>query len=180
MAVQIGAKKLAGFDQPLEMLADCHRRVEHFLDVMLRVEEIYRHQALDDQAKQALAVCEEYFCKAAVKHTADEESSLFPRMRMALPDHHPAISAIEGLIAEHQIAEKLHASIQQLFDQWRLSADRLPREQAAILRSELLQIRQHYAQHILVEEQQVFPVAGTVLNSEQKAMIGKEMHARRQ
>lgn len=38
MAVQINAKPLASFDRPLDMLVDCHRRVEHFLDVLIRVE----------------------------------------------------------------------------------------------------------------------------------------------
>jgi hypothetical protein len=30
MAIQIGAKPDNGFDDPIGMLKDCHRRIEHF------------------------------------------------------------------------------------------------------------------------------------------------------
>ena len=31
MGIQIGAKPDSGFDDPIGMLKDCHRRIEHFL-----------------------------------------------------------------------------------------------------------------------------------------------------
>jgi hypothetical protein len=31
MTIQIGAKPDSGFDDPIGMLKDCHRRIEHFL-----------------------------------------------------------------------------------------------------------------------------------------------------
>ena len=37
MAVQLGAKPEHSFDEPLGLLSDCHRRIEKFLDVMIRV-----------------------------------------------------------------------------------------------------------------------------------------------
>ena len=34
MAIQIGGKPDSGFDDPIGMLIDCHRRIERFLHVL--------------------------------------------------------------------------------------------------------------------------------------------------
>ena len=34
MAIQIGAKPDSGFDDPIGMLKDCHRRIESFLGIL--------------------------------------------------------------------------------------------------------------------------------------------------
>jgi len=34
MAIQIGAKPDSGFDDPIGMLKDCHRRIERFLGIL--------------------------------------------------------------------------------------------------------------------------------------------------
>lgn len=39
MAVNLGEKPLATFSEPIEMLKDCHRRIEHFLGVLRKVEQ---------------------------------------------------------------------------------------------------------------------------------------------
>ena len=39
MGIQIGAKPDAGFDDPIGMLKDCHRRIEQFLHVLCLVVE---------------------------------------------------------------------------------------------------------------------------------------------
>lgn len=180
MGVQIDAKKLAGFDQPIEMMVDCHRRVEHFLDVMIQVEELYRGRALDEPARDALSACRSYFSDAAPNHTADEEVSLFPRMKKVLPLDHPVQAAIERLMADHKVAERLHTRIDQCFDHWQSCNGSLPTEQAERLRDDLHAICQHYAEHIRLEEAQVFPVAGGKLAPQQLKDIGKEMQVRRQ
>jgi hypothetical protein len=46
MAVQIGAKPDSGFDDPIGMLKDCHRRIEHFLDILCLVAERAHARAL--------------------------------------------------------------------------------------------------------------------------------------
>jgi hypothetical protein len=37
MAVQIGARPDSGFDDPIGMLKDCHRRIERFLGILCQV-----------------------------------------------------------------------------------------------------------------------------------------------
>jgi hypothetical protein len=42
MPLQIGAAPDHDFDEPLGLLSDCHRRIEHFLDILIETE---RHAA---------------------------------------------------------------------------------------------------------------------------------------
>ena len=37
MPVQIGARPDSGFDDPIGMLKDCHRRIAHFAGVLVAV-----------------------------------------------------------------------------------------------------------------------------------------------
>ena len=61
MAVQINAKPLAGFDRPLDMLIDCHRRIEHFLDLIVRVVERYASKTLDAASRQAIPAARHFY-----------------------------------------------------------------------------------------------------------------------
>ena len=76
--VQIGQKPLADFSQPLEMMKDCHRRIEHFLDLLQTVVERFGDGELPEEGRRALEASLNYFAHAAPRHTADEEESLFP------------------------------------------------------------------------------------------------------
>ncbi|MCA9125745.1 MAG: hemerythrin domain-containing protein [Planctomycetales bacterium] len=180
MSVQIGAKPLADFDRPLEMLADCHRRVEHFLDVLIRVEALYRGKPLDKQAILALKAAQLYFQTSAPKHTADEEESLFPRMRAQLPTGDLALETLQKLEADHLFANQLHWRVERFIDGW-CTAPALPPaiDRAAQFHNDLQVLKQHYEEHIHLEEQAVFPQAARCLSSELIAEIGNEMRQRR-
>ena len=52
MAVNLGDKPLAGFGEPIEMMKDCHRRIEHFLNVLRKVEGRFGEGVLDDEGRR--------------------------------------------------------------------------------------------------------------------------------
>src|SRR5688572_25428781 len=81
MPIQIGQKPSPTFHQPLELLSDCHRRVENFLGTLIIVAEQARGAELNPHQREGLETALRYFREAAPKHTADEEESLFARMR---------------------------------------------------------------------------------------------------
>ena len=81
MLVTIGQKPLADFTQPLEMMKDCHRRIEYFLDLLSKVEQQCGAGELHEEGRRALKSAVKYFAEFAPRHTADEEASLFPRLR---------------------------------------------------------------------------------------------------
>lgn len=181
MAVQIGAKPLADFDRPIDMLMDCHRRVEHFLELFINVEALYRGKPLDDEALRGLRSAQTYFRTSAPKHTADEESSLFPRLKSQLPAGNPTLDALQKLEADHRWAEELHARIDATVDVWCASPEKLlPINQSHRLRQDLLRLKEHYTEHIRLEEQDVFPLAAQHLSPEYISEIGSEMRNRRQ
>jgi len=174
MATQIGAKPDSGFDDPIGMLADCHRRVEGFLDILCVVVERAQDRELSDEEKSAVQSALHYFKLGGQRHTADEEESLFPRLR-GKPN--PAIDAIAGLQSDHRRANRLHDSIESIYQAW-ISGGKLAPEETERLLSQTGQLKELYSAHILVEETVVFPYAAKVLDSEVIAKIGAEFKMR--
>jgi hemerythrin-like domain-containing protein len=179
MAVKLNGKPLAGFDQPIEMLCDCHRRVEHFLDVQLRVAEQYQQLPLDQEARAAIENARAYFAESAPKHTADEEESLFPRMREVKNLNHDCQRAMQRLEEDHQQANQMHATIDAALNQWLGGAVALPSETASQLVTHLRELRELYREHIRIEEQEVFPQASRVLPVNLLLEVGNQMRTRR-
>ena len=177
MPVQIGAKSHS-FSDPTALLSDCHRRIEMFLGWLERVASLI-DKPLTDDARSALESALRYFREAAPKHTADEEESLFPRMRkLSDPDTRSALSRLDALEDDHRRADSLHAEIDTLgrrcLEQAHLSAAETQRFRQAV--AELASI---YEGHIQIEDQAVFPVAAGKLSEVEKAAIASEMAERR-
>lgn len=176
MPVQIGQKKESGFDNPLGLLSDCHRRIEHFLSVLIKACESARQAPLGPAELAALDKALQYFRESAPKHTADEEVSLFPRLRAR--GGQDAIRYMSALEDDHQAANHDHELVDSLGRRWI--------EQGILSEAEFSQMKQAldrlaglYARHIQIEDREVFPLAGRVLPADQLAQIGREMAERR-
>lgn len=179
MAVNLGDKPLAGFGEPIEMMKDCHRRIEHFLDVLRRVEAQFGEDELSDEGRRALAASLNYFANFAPRHTADEEQSLFPRMRRSNDPHARAVMAdLESLEHDHRRCDECHALVDGVVRNW-LETGHLDVGQRQQLRSALDELASIYAAHIQLEEQRIFAVASHILRPEQLRGIGEEMKERR-
>ena len=85
MLLKIGQRPDHGFDEPLGLLSDCHRRIEHFLAVLLTIADQANGQELSADQRRQLEGALTYFSTAAPRHTADEEDSLFPRLEASTP-----------------------------------------------------------------------------------------------
>jgi iron-sulfur cluster repair protein YtfE (RIC family) len=113
MPVQIGAKT-HNFTDPTGLLSDCHRRVEMFLGTLTAVAEVIDRPPTEETSR-ALESALYYFAHAAPKHTADEEQSLFPRLRqMHDPEIESAFSKLDQFEEEHRRAAPLHAEVERL------------------------------------------------------------------
>ena len=177
MPVQIGAQTHS-FAEPTGLLSDCHRRIEMFLGSLERVS-VMVSEPLDLESRSALEASLRYFREAAPKHTADEEESLFPRLReMRHPELDAAIQTLAPLEREHRRADALHAEVDRLglacLERGPLSA-----EDARLFRQAIAELLSIYKEHIRIEDQVVFPVAGKILSPADKAAIAGEMAARR-
>lgn len=179
MAISIGSKPLADFSEPIEMMEDCHRRIEHFLRVLQEAERLFGDKELNEDARLALKASLNYFADSAPRHTADEEQSLFPRMRCSDDSSARAVMTdLDGLERDHRSCEALHTLVDREVRSW-LEAGRIVGVQRQRLREALNALEKIYTAHIKFEEEQVFPVAARILRSEHLREIGEEMKERR-
>ncbi len=177
--IQIGGQTHHGFDEPLGLLSDCHRRIEHFLQVLVTVDQRLSGGRLDAEHRHALEAAVKYFEQAAPHHTADEEDSLFPRLRAnGDADVRRALSLVQRLERDHDTADAHHDVVNGLVHRW-LQDDGLAAPEAAALRQHLAALQALYRAHIAVEDDEVFPVAARVLDERTLQQIGQEMAERR-
>lgn len=179
MPIQIGQKPSPTFQQPLELLSDCHRRVENFLCMLILVAEQARGGELNAQQREGLETALRYFREAAPKHTADEEESLFPRMR-AFNDEvaREVFAKIRTLETDHEVAKVSHDAVEQLGQRW-LATGQLSTEENSHLLDHLRNLQSIYERHIAVEDNEIFPLAERILNSKALRDVGRETAERR-
>ncbi len=176
MGIQIGAKPDSGFDDPIGMLKDCHRRIEHFLHILCVVVERAHGRELTTEETEAIEAALEYFHVGGQRHNADEEESLFPRLRAECAGEE--LAQIGGLENDHQHANALHAAVEDLYRKW-INHGKLAAEDEVRLSSYTDQLQRLYQAHIQIEEQKVFPRAAQVLCGDAIEAIGEEFRARR-
>ncbi len=179
MLIKIGARPDHAFDEPLGLLSDCHRRIEHFLETLVRAVDAPNDGALDRRQQADVETALTYFAKAAPKHTADEEQSLFPRLRASRdPEARAAVETVDRLERDHMVADTHHRAVDSLFRQW-IAEHRLDAASRGELREHLADLTAIYRAHIAVEDRELFPVAGRLLSRDELAAVGREMSARR-
>ena len=177
MPVQIGAKA-HNFTDPTGLLSDCHRRVEMFLGTLEAVANVIDRPATEE-TRRALESALRYFAEAAPKHTADEEESLFPRLRQIHdPEIESAFSKLDQLEDEHRWAAPLHAEVDRLGARY-LSTGSLSSTEVGDFRKAVASLASMYKQHIGIEDSLVFPLAARMLPDAEKLIIAEEMAARR-
>src|SRR4051794_32889478 len=108
MTIQIGGKLDSGFDDPIGMLKDCHRRIESFLNVLCVVAGRAQGRSLTREESEGILAALHYFRTGGQRHTADEEESLFPRLRSIASE---SLKEIDGLEEDHREANQLHDSV---------------------------------------------------------------------
>ena len=179
MPIVIGAKRESDFKDPIGMLGDCHRRIERFLNALFTVANDAKGGPLTNEQQAALAISLRYFREAAPKHTADEEETLFPRLRrLRRPDLQPLLAKVDSLQQDHELAEKSHRKVDDLGRSW-LANGQLSPEDAERLATVLRQLVEAYCRHTAVEDTEVFPFAANVLSLSDRVAMGTEMATRR-
>lgn len=178
MPVAIGQMLESDFHNPLGMLSDCHRRIARFLETLISVAEQARGGVLEREHSEGLEASLKYFCEAAPKHTADEEDSLFPRVRTRADESGIRIPVLAVLHSDHIAAIDRHDAVDELCRTW-LRDGRLTVEAAQNLLDLLYGLRETYQEHIEIEETKLFPLAAKVLTRSDWHEIGKEMAQRR-
>lgn len=177
MGIRIGRTAIEpGYDNPLGLLSACHRRVEGFLADQIEVTERVAGGELSFIDRTLLEKALQYFREAAPLHTADEEQSLFPHLRLRADAKLLALA--EQLHAEHAEADPLHASVNAAVADW-LAEGRLEPPRVQALAADLAALQRLYHSHIAREDAELFPGAQACLLPADLQIIGREMAARR-
>lgn len=179
MVVNIGDKPQADFSQPIELMMDCHRRIERFLSSLAKVSRISSGDPLDEAHREALRTALDYFTQAGPRHNQDEETSLFPALKeLQNAEIQAAVIKMAELAGEHRHAEQIHKRIDDLGRRWlaegRISPDEL--HEFGGLMDQLIKL---YEPHIAMEEREIFPLAARMLAPQTIAGIGEQMRQRR-
>ena len=177
----INQPHIPDFTNPLGLLVHCHERIEAQLSVLERAGDVLGvgdTRSLSRVFASIDGACA-HFTIAGVKHTEDEEVSLFPRLReRGGTAGQDALAAMAELESQHRRAEKLHSEFDRLVGS-------LPRDGSADAKeldrfNELVaELTTLYRPHILLENNFVFPVAAEVLPASEIQALGEEMRARR-
>jgi len=161
-------------DQPLEHLVACHRRMEERLATLERVAEHLAARRQD--ALEAIQACFRFFETSGQWHIADEEQSVFPRMRTALNESESAYLA--DLESQHVEAGRAFAGLRTVVAE--LAAAGEPG--AALIaryRQSVDRVCALYREHIASEDKTLTELAKRVLSEADLAAIAQEMKQRR-
>ena len=179
MPIRIGQRPDHSFDEPLGLLSDCHRRIEQFLYVLVAIERQVAGGPLSVGQRAGLEASLAYFATAAPKHTADEEESLFPRLRASADAATAqALDTVARLERDHDEADWHHRAVDTLVRRW-LAENRLNDGDLDGLREHLAALETIYQEHIAIEDRELSPAASRLLSPSEIRAIGREMAARR-
>jgi hemerythrin-like domain-containing protein len=179
MVLIIGDNPGSDFRDPIGLLADCHRRIEKFLDVLELVAHSCQGDILDVEHRQAFEVALRYFQVSAPKHVSDEEVSLFPRLLVSAGSRLSLLSELlDRLNREHRSMSRSHEEVDDLGRCWLADHVLHPHEMTRLVKI-IDEMKDVYKQHIAIEEREIFPLALAILSPDDLQLIGNEMAGRR-
>ena len=177
---------------PLQFLTACHGRIRLRLFAFERAAE--RLRAPGEIERHHVEAALLFFRSSGEGHTIDEESSLFPRLRVRLEQagHGEAVEMIDRMLAEHRRHEGLFDRLERamkVIDPGLGEGDGLPdpdapsitcgTPEAAELADALEAIAADYGEHIPVEDDLLYPLAAQLMPPEELAEVAREMRSRR-
>ena len=167
----------AGFEEPFEMLATCHERVERMLTLQARLQQHLLDKGCDEPVRQAARDVMRYFDIAAPLHHEDEELHVFPAL-LSGPD--TALHAlVVRLMADHRQMETAWVEVRRVLLSIADSTESLwtpltPGQTAA-----LNQFAAFYRQHLSDEDRVAYPAAQAMLPADAVQAMSADMMQRR-
>ena len=165
-----------GFDDPLEMVLGCHRRIERQLQTLKRLASHLESHGVDPEASTAAQSVLRYFVKSAASHHDDEELDIFPLLEQRIDDageSHRFASFRERLEADHRW---LQSSWDRLRKPLEAIADGLRKP---LPQADVQAFVEAYAHHIITEEKALGEFFNRWLDDSDREALGRAMAARR-
>lgn len=166
----------AGFDDPLEMLLACHRRIEKQLETLKRLRAHLAAKGVDPEASTAAQSILRYFARSAVDHHQDEEHDVFPLLEVRMEASGDAVRfrALRAVLeADHR---ELEAAWHHLKRPLEGVAEGLMR---TLPEAEVQAFASAYASHIRAEESVLREFFPRWIGERDREKLGRAMAARR-
>lgn len=163
----------ASFDQPYDMLYACHERVSRSLALLGK---LVRHVAVhgcDGQAREAANDVLRYFDMAAPAHHLDEELHVFPLLERL---GNAELSAVVRRLRDD------HLKFTHTWSVLRALLLRVAARDATVpegLEAAAQRFIELHAEHLVLEDEQVFVAARAAMDAQALALMGQEMAQRR-
>ncbi len=169
---QLFAEPAASFDDPIALLMACHDRVRHYAGLVLKLAVHLPEHGADEPARQAAATILRYFDVAAPLHHQDEEEDLFPLLAARGGED-------LGQLAGASLFEE-HVELAKLWQEVRSKLLLIAAGEGADLPLALAQeFSERYPAHALLEDEQIYPHAASLLSEQEMIELGRKMAARR-
>jgi hemerythrin-like domain-containing protein len=160
----------------IELLLACHQRIRHFSGVAVRL--AHSPDSDKDEIVQAADGLYRYFTVALPLHEADENLSVHPRLRRAVPEGELAGPAADAMLDQHQAIDELVERLLPLWVLTRANPGKLP-EVASEMCAIAGRLREIFDLHLKLEEETIFPALQKYLSEADLGEIVREMQARR-
>ena len=166
----------AGFDEPLEMLLGCHRRIEKQLETLKKLRAHIEAHGVDAEATAAAQAVLRYFVQAAANHLEDEEHDLFPLLEQRIDDPGEASrfrAFRDSLETDHRALESAWARLRRPLE---AIAEGFTR---TLQRADVQAFVEVYAHHIRAEESVLQEFVNRWLDDRDRQVLGRAMASRR-
>lgn len=175
VSLRLDSKPLPQPDDVLGLMLECHERIRRFSALSTRLGSPAGVPA--EQLSDAAARVAHYFAVGLMRHAADEDLSLLPRLLAAgIADAEK--QALEEMAQQHALIVQ---QVERLTPLW--TALRDTPEQAAVLADRLLPASQEFEQlmeaHLQLEERVIFPAARRLLPAQELKALHTEFRQRR-
>ena len=160
----------------LEMLVGCHERIRHFSSMSRKL--AHAQDADADQIRSAAEAAYRYFTVALPLHEADENESLHPRLKRAVPAGDLAGPAADAMVDQHNAIDELLERLLPLLKLLERNPGKQP-ELAGEMCAITSRLDDLFREHLELEEKVVFPAIGKNLNETDRQSLVAEMQARR-
>ncbi len=159
----------------VDMLLACHQRIRNFTGIAVRLADA-TGAALPEIANAVEAV-HRYYSIALPLHEADENDSVYPRLRRNLTDASERAS-LQAMVDQHGPIDAVVARLVPGWAEVKAHPEKL-RSQADELRANAAQLQDLWREHLALEEEIVFPLIRSRLTPDDLNAIHAEMKQRR-
>jgi hemerythrin-like domain-containing protein len=167
----------SSIEDAIDMLLGCHERIRHFSSVAVKL--AHAQGASPADIVEAANGLLRYFTIALPLHEADENDSLRPRLRRALPKGELAESALDAMVEQHEFIDEV---AEQLVPLWRMVKSNP--EKLDEVSGEMCQLSGRlndlFSAHLQLEEETIFPALQRFVRGEELESMVREMKERRQ